>query len=128
MKDLIRKGYISAYNAEFGTASVYYPDRNHDVTADIPIFTPCGLAQKLEKDDQVLVLHLSNGTEAGMIIGESNCEGDTPKASIYVDSDNLTMKDPAGIFTLGQIIALKAQVDTLEAEVSFLQAQVDALS
>ena len=124
----IRTGYRSTYNAEAGTASIYYPDRSHDVTDELPIFSPCGLLQVFKKDDQVLVLHLPNGTSAGVVIGESLTEGDTPKASIYVDGDNLTMKDPAGTFTLGQIIALKMQVDALEAKVSSLQAQVDALS
>lgn len=123
----IRVGYISAYNEETGTASVYYPDRSHDVTAELPIFSPCGLLQILKKGDQVLVLHLSNGSAAGIIIGESLSEGDTPKASIYVNSDNLTLKDPAGTFTLSQIIALKTQVDALEAKVSALEAKVDAL-
>lgn len=123
----IRVGYISTYNAEAGTASIYYPDRSHDVTAELPIFSPCGLLQVFKKGDQVWVLHLPNGSAAGIIIGESLAEGDTPKASIYVDNDSLTLKDPDGVITLRQVIALIKKVDQLQDKVNELESKVEAL-
>jgi len=123
----IRVGFISSYNAAAGTASIYYPDRTGNITAELPVFSPCGLLQKLEKDEEVWVLHLPNGSAAGLVMGKCSAEGDTPKASIYTENDSLTLKDPSGIFTLAQLLALKAQVDSLQDWVERLQAQVDAL-
>jgi hypothetical protein len=123
----IRVGYISTYNAEDGTASIYYPDRSHDVTAELPIFSPCGLLQVLKKGDQVLVFHLPTGSAAGFIMGECLSDGDVPKASVYVNDDSLTLKDPDGVITLRQVIALMEEVDLLKAKVKALELKVEAL-
>jgi hypothetical protein len=123
----IRVGYISTYNAEAGTATIYYPDRSNDVTAELPIFSPCGLLQVLKKGDQVLVLHLPTGSAAGFIMGECLSDGDVPKTSVYADNDSLTLKDPDGVITLRQVIALMEKVDLLQAKVNELESKVEAL-
>ena len=66
----VRIGFVSSFDAGSGTASIYYPDRSGMVTQKMKIFAPFGCRQTLAKDDQVLVLHLSNGGEAGVIIGK----------------------------------------------------------
>ena len=58
--DGTRIGFISTFNQDDGLASVYYPDRTGEVTDELPVFMPCGLAQRLNKGDMVIVLHLSN--------------------------------------------------------------------
>lgn len=99
----IRIGFISKYDEGSGMASVYYPDRCHEVTSLLPVFSPFGLQQKLKTDDAVLVLHLSNGTEAGIVMGVYN-EG-TSGAGISADGGNLVFKDKSGSISLGEIIA-----------------------
>ena len=98
-----RIGFISSYNASAGTASIYYPDRCKDVTGELPVFMPCGLTQGLEKGDAVLVLHLSNGSEAGIVMGKY-AQG-ACGAGIAVEGDTLTLKDSSGSIKLSQIIA-----------------------
>ena len=51
----LRIGFVSSYNAAAGMASVYYPDRMGEVTGELPVFSPCGLVQVLQKGDAVLV-------------------------------------------------------------------------
>ena len=102
--DEIRIGFVSSYNASTGMASVYYPDRMKEVTDELPVFSPCGLLQILNKGDAVLVLHLSNGTEAGIILGSYSVEGDVPTAGIIVSGNSLTLKDISGSISLNKII------------------------
>ena len=66
-------------------------------------FMPCGLTQGFEKGDAVLVLHLSNGSEAGIVMwkyAQVACG-----AGIAVEGDTLTLKDSSGSIKLSQIIA-----------------------
>lgn len=63
----IRIGKISSVDAASGMVRVVYHDRDDDVTAPIPL-----LAQEYKLPQigqQVLVLHLSNGSEAGVVLG-----------------------------------------------------------
>ncbi len=101
----LRIGFVSSYNAAAGMASVYYPDRMGEVTGDLPVFSPCGLVQVLQKGDAVLVLHLSNGGEAGIVLGSYSVRGDVPGAGILVDGGMLTLKDASGSIPLSRIIA-----------------------
>ncbi|MEG2700748.1 MAG: hypothetical protein RR995_06140, partial [Hungatella sp.] len=68
-------------------------------------FAPFGVLQVLTKEDAVLVLHLSNGQEAGIIMGSYSVAGDVPEAGISVSGGNLTFKDASGTMTLKEIIA-----------------------
>lgn len=66
-KDLIRLGKISALNYEAGTARVVYHDRGDSVTAELPLLSTEYKMPSI--GDQVLVLHLSNGSAAGVVLG-----------------------------------------------------------
>ena len=65
----VRIGYVSAYDEAAGTASVYYPDRDGQTTVQMPVLQPFGLKQTLKKDMAVIVVHLSNGGEAAVVLG-----------------------------------------------------------
>lgn len=104
MNSGIRIGFVSTYNAESGTASIYYPDRCNQVTDELPVFTPFGLLQTLTKDDAVLVLHLSNGSEAGIVLGGYSVDGDVPEAGLSISNGNLILKDSNGSISLKTII------------------------
>lgn len=99
----IRIGLVSSYNAETGSASIYYPDRNHEVTDEMPVFAPFGIIQNFEKDDAVLVLHLSNGEAAGIVLGVYSAD-ETPGIGLSVSGGGLTLKDSNGSITLKEII------------------------
>lgn len=101
----LRIGFVSSYNAGTGMASVYYPDRMGEVTGDLPVFAPCGLVQILRKGDAVLVFHLSNGGEAGIVLGSYSVRGDVPAAGIFVDGGMMTLGDSSGSIPLSRIIA-----------------------
>lgn len=100
----IRIGFVSTYNAAEGMASIHYPDRMGEVTADLPVYSPCGLIQKLSVGDAVLVLHLSNGEEAGIVLGSYSVAGDVPAAGISVEGSSLILKDSSGSISLKKII------------------------
>lgn len=101
----IRMGFINSYNKETGMATIYYPDRNHEVTTEMPVLAPFGLLQQFEKEDPVFVLHLSNGTEAGVVLGGYSIDGDVPAAMVSTDGSNLILKDQSGSTTLGSILS-----------------------
>lgn len=98
----VRIGFVSKYDETTGMAAIYYPDRCHQVTSFLPVFSPFGLAQKLKKDDVVLVLHLSNGTEAGIVMGIY--DGNSSGVEICVQDGSLVFKDKSGTVSLSQII------------------------
>ena len=108
----IRLGFVSSYNAATGMASIYYPDRNHQVTSELPVYSPFGLLQKLNKDDPVYVLHLGSGAETGVILGGYSVDGDVPVAEISTDGSNLILKDSTNTTTLGNILARLAAIES----------------
>ena len=76
MKGEIRLGKISSIDYAKGMARVVYHEKEADVTRLIPLLSheykmpPVG--------SQVLVVHLSNGTEAGVVLGRPWSEKNAP--------------------------------------------------
>ena len=76
MKGEIRLGKISSIDYAKGMARVVYHEKDDDVTRLIPLLSheykmpPVG--------SQVLVVHLSNGTEAGVVLGRPWSEKNKP--------------------------------------------------
>lgn len=97
-----RIGFISSFNPNTGTAMIYYPDRCGEVTDELPVYMPCGLIQEFQKDDAVLVLHFSNGSEAGIVLGKYTLG--PSGAGIIVSGDKMVLKDSSGIISLEKII------------------------
>ena len=59
-----------------GTVRVVYHEKDDAVTAPIPLISSEYFMP--EVDDMVMVLHLSNGTEAGVVLGRSWSEKNKP--------------------------------------------------
>jgi len=77
-----RIGLVSSVNYEAGTVRVTYPDRDDSVTGEIPLLSPIADEYFMPKvDDQVLVCHLSNGTEYGVVLGRPWDEEHKPAES-----------------------------------------------
>ena len=67
MADEIRVGKVSSIDHAAGTVRVVYHDRDDNVTADLPLLSDEYHMPAV--GDLVLVLHLSNGAEAGVVLG-----------------------------------------------------------
>ena len=65
--ETVRFGKISSVNYEAGTVRVVYHEKDDCVTSEIPLLSFEYMMP--EVDDAVLVLHLSNGAEAGVVLG-----------------------------------------------------------
>ena len=64
--ETVRFGKISSVNYEAGTVRVVYHEKDDCVTSEIPLLSFEYMMP--EVDDAVLVLHLSNGAEVGVVI------------------------------------------------------------
>lgn len=66
----IRVGKVSKINYEKGMIRVTYPDLDDSVTAEIPAFSFTDEYKMPKVGQEVLVLHLSNGQAAGILMGK----------------------------------------------------------
>lgn len=106
--DVIRMGYVSSFDGGAGMASVYYPDRDANAaTSKMPVFLPFGAGQKLKKDDAILVVHLSNGSEVGIVLGTFAQEGEAPGTSISSEGGNITFSVSAGSISVADLIRIR---------------------
>lgn len=89
---LIRIGNVSSIDYEKGMIRVTYPDRDDSVTAELPVFSFTDEYKMPRVGSEVLVLHLSNGAAAGIVMGH------------YWNEDNTSALTGPGVFRkeLGQ--------------------------
>lgn len=80
-ENLIRIGSVSSINYEAGTIRVTYPDLDDSVTDDFPVLHFGGKYKMPDIGEDVLVLHLSNGTEVGFVAGSYWTDDDPPAFS-----------------------------------------------
>lgn len=83
---LIRIGKVSSINYDKGMIRVTYPDRDDSVTAEIPVFSFTDEYKMPKVGSQVLVLHLSNGAAAGVMMGH------------YWNENNVSLSTGEGVF------------------------------
>ena len=67
--DTVRVGLVSSVNQDTGMVRVTYPDRDREVTPELPFFKMGNEYQMPEVNDMVLVLHLSNDSSMGIVMG-----------------------------------------------------------
>lgn len=132
MEDVIRVGIISAVNLKTGTAQVHYPDRDC-TTEQLHLFAFRAEFAPPVPGDQVVVLHLSNDTSSGVILGRFWGEGDLPPEGVEYRKDigadvfqmlangvysihgpELRLEGAAGTMTLSELIGLRQRVEALE--------------
>lgn len=117
----IRLGRVSSIDYEKGMISVTYPDLDDSVTDDLPVFSMTDEYKMPEIGAEVLVLHLSNGCTAGVVMGRYWNEENKPpisgkdvfrkelgakfgEAYIQYKNGDITLKDQKGSTTLGNIL------------------------
>lgn len=132
MQDVVRVGFISSVSREAGTARVYYPDRGA-TTAELPLFSGWGETAFPEPGEQVAVIHLSNDTSSGVILGRFFDETAVPKANVeylkrmgkraglqaedgklLLYADELVLENAGGKITLTELLNLRERVEALE--------------
>lgn len=115
--DILRIGKISSVNYADGTARVLYTDRDNAVTAELPLLS--AEYYMPQPDDVVLVAHLPNGAEAGIVLGRFWCDGNRPPESgaglyrkdlsregdcfIKCQNGEMTIHCPGGIHIKGDV-------------------------
>lgn len=117
----VRLGRVSSIDYEKGMISVTYPDLDDSVTDDLPVFSMTDEYKMPEIGAEVLVLHLSNGCTAGVVMGRYWNEENKPpisgkdvfrkelgakfgEAYIQYKNGDITLKDQKGSTTLGSIL------------------------
>ena len=134
---LIRIGKVSSIDYANGMISVTYPDMDGATTDNFPVFSQTDEYKMPGIGQEVLVLHLSNGQSAGVVMGRYWNKGNTPPVSgnvfrkelgqafgeayIQYNNGNITLHDQAGTTTLGNILnqlaGLNKKVKELEAKI-----------
>lgn len=76
-----RVGRVSKINYEDGTIEVLYTDRDNEVTAELPVLNFGNEYHMPKIDDMVMVMHLSNGCEMGVVLGTFWSGGNPPQES-----------------------------------------------
>ncbi|MBF1011283.1 MAG: phage baseplate assembly protein V, partial [Lachnoanaerobaculum sp.] len=104
MNDVIRIGKVSSIDYEKGMVSVYYEDRTAMVTSIMPVLS--NSRYKMPKvGESILVAHLSNGTNAAVVLGTVFNDANVPKMSgqnVYYEelSDNTIISSDGTDITL----------------------------
>lgn len=147
----IRIGKISKIDYENGMAEVTYPDMDNAVTAPFPILSFNDEYKAPLIGEEVLVLHLSNGTANGVILGPYWNVAKPPAVSgknvyrkefsktpgqayIQFKDGTVEYRGPAiryicasGTFTAAQILKLFERVSALEKTNENLLGRLEAL-
>lgn len=128
MADNIRVGNVSSIKYKKGLIEVTYPDLDDSVTDALPVFSLTGEYKMPKVGDEVLVVHLSNGETAGIVLGKFWGGDEKPKVYgqnvfrkelgdtqgecyIQYKDGKLTFKSPEGSTTLGSILQRLAALE-----------------
>ena len=128
MADNIRVGNVSSIKYKKGLIEVTYPDLDDSVTDALPVFSLTGEYKMPKIGDEVLVVHLSNGETAGIVLGKfwggdeksmvygknvfRKELGDTQgECYIQYKDGKLSFKSPEGSTTLGSILQRLAALE-----------------
>lgn len=132
MEDIVRIGFISSVDPEQGTARVYYQDRD-SVTADLHLFAFRSEFSPPAVGDMVVVLHLSNDSSSGVILGKFWGEANRPpqtkeyrkqigsdtyetlkNGAFIVHSQEIQLESGTGSITLSELMDLRRRIELLE--------------
>lgn len=136
MNDVVRVGRISSVNQENGMVRVYYPDRD-STTSELGMFYFLGEYKPPRVNDQVIVLHLSNDTSSGVVLGgfwnevkkapremtykkemDSNSYESLQNGTFTLHSQEISLEGEKGAISLTEILDLKARLESLERSLS----------
>ncbi len=133
--DTVRVGLVSSVNQDTGMVRVTYPDRDREVTPELPFFKMGNEYQMPEVNDMVLVLHLSNDSSMGIVMGGFWNDEELPVSgtdvfrkgfsrdgrsflrlaagTLLLESPDLAFGCVAGQISVAEILEMKRKVDAL---------------
>lgn len=131
---LIRIGKVSSINYSDGMIRVTYPDMDDAVTAEFPVFSFTGEYKMPAVGDDVLVLHLSNGQSAGIVMGRywntknqpavsgsgvfrKELGADAGDSYIQYSGGSLKFHDSAGTVSISDILDIESRLSAVEDKV-----------
>ena len=136
MNDVVRVGSICCVNQENGMVRVYYTDRD-STTSELGMFYFLGEYKPPRVNDQVIVLHLSNDTSSGVVLGgfwnevrkapremtykkemDSNSYESLQNGTFTLHSQEISLEGEKGAISLTEILDLKARLERLERSLS----------
>lgn len=130
----VRIGYVSSVDYAAGMVCVTYPDKNNSTTAGMPYFSFSGEYKMPEIQDKVLVVHQSNDSSSGVVLGRFWGEEQIPPVSgpglyrkdfdkaSYEQSQNgslvlhaadLRFECSGGSITVAELIEMKRRLEAL---------------
>lgn len=138
---LIRIGRVSSINYSDGMLRVTYPDMDDSVTAEFPVFAGVGEYKMPSVGDEVLVLHLSNGQTAGIVMGRYWNSKNQPAVSgsgiyrkelgdsageayIQYNDGNLKFHDSSGTVSITDVVELIERMSKVESSLSDVESSV----
>lgn len=142
---LIRMGKVSSIDYANGMISVTYPDLDNSTTDTFPVFSLADEYKMPGIGQEVLVLHMSNGQSAGIVMGRYWNKGNRPPVSgenvfrkelgrafgeayIQYSGGNIIFHDQAATATLGGILgrlsALEEENKSIKNRLSAVEAKV----
>lgn len=105
-KQIIRIGKVSSIDYAKGLVRVAYHDKDDNVTQPLPMLADRYYMPKV--GDQIIVLHLSNGTEAGLALGRYwNDKNLPPESGDGLFRMDLDRNGAAFLKCLGGVVTLK---------------------
>jgi len=130
-ENIVRIGRVSSVNYAEGTVSVTYPDLDDSVTDQFPVFSMNDEYKMPGIGQEVLVLHMSNGASAGIVMGKYWNDGNVPSktgdeifikelaqnygdAYLMYDGSDITLRSPKAVTTLRKLVE---RVSDLEKKV-----------
>ena len=142
---LIRMGKVSSIDYANGMISVTYPDLDNSTTDNFPVFSLTDEYKMPGIGQEVLILHMSNGQSAGIVMGRYWNKGNRPPVSgenifrkelgkafgeayIQYPGGNITLHDKKGTSTLGSILGrlseLEEENESIKNRLSAVEAKV----
>jgi phage baseplate assembly protein gpV len=130
-KNLIRIGRVSSMNKETGMVRVVYKDKN-STTSELPVFNFSGEYKMPRVGQLVLVLHLSNDSSTGIVMGSFWNKANKPKTSEYqkdfkegkayekyeekqyiLHAENIVFQCEEGQISVKELIQMKEKIEHL---------------
>lgn len=109
-------GYVNTVNKQNGTITVIQPDKNRNITGNIPFFSHCGEYKMPEVGEPVAVIFWGSGSSDGVALGSWWSEGNLPPSdydfhkdtgngtAIYQKAGELTLEDSGGKISVKELI------------------------
>ena len=142
---LIRMGKVSSIAYANEMISVTYPDLDNSTTDNFPVFSLTDEYKMPGIGQEVLVLHMSNGQSAGIVMGRYWNKGNRPPVSgenifrkelgkafgeayIQYSGGDITLHDKKGTSTLGSILGRLSELEeenkSIKNRLSAVEAKV----